>query len=398
MGQFSRDVCLTAYRKYLRIYEDALKAALGGRVPEASLTLARALLHAPQVLAAFRGEMVPTDGRLGEWLLGRMNFGFPGYEKAIAHGDLEGRFAGAREVTDTLDDLASPRSDQWETGRMRFGRGFRTEDLFFAQSGNRLLKIWDRSWDRGELLSGMRTFSAKVRDEDIRTGEEFESALVEAFTDCRQVQGIVLFGSNAENPLRSWHRSEGRDVDLAFIGRGLWFRRVVFASEEVILDVVRLPICVLERGVEKEDDFVHNALVGARIIRDDTGIISTLQDKVRANYHKGRTLPGEDEAERRRRAVDRWLLWGKNVNGSTLPQSWLRLETACRGILKEGCRLAGIWFPPDQNICSSISKWDSEAGSLLSEYARETDPSRAFEYLGRIASVFLKGGKRESNR
>jgi hypothetical protein len=251
--------------------------------------------------------------------------------------------------------------------------------------------MWDRLWDREEILPGLGRFARGIESGGYSTGQDYEGAFLESFKGCPTVQGIVLFGSNAADPSRIWHRSEGRDVDLAFVARGTWFRRAIFENEDVMLDIVRLPLELIRRGVEKQDDFIHNALVKARIIRDDTGSLRTFQEVVRSNYPKGKDpLEGEDR-ERTRQSIRDWVSWGSVSSGSNLPARWLNLEMACREILRQGYRLSGNWFPPDQDLCRSLLQRDASMGSLLEEYAGTTDPEEAAERLRSIASAYLNG-------
>jgi hypothetical protein len=383
--RLSADVKTTAYLKFRRVYEDALKAHAGGRPLESGLVLARSLLHVPPLLAAAKDEPIPGPKRLVDWVMQQDSKVQSLFRKALCRPQLEARHGAAAELDGMLREALPLPGRLWESGRMRFGRGFSTDTLFFAQSNLRLFRWWDSRRDRGEIRPALERFFDVVRREAPRDGRGFRDSLIAAFNDVPGLRAMLIFGSSADQNW-AWNDSEGKDVDLALFGRGLWFRRAVCSQDGIHLDIVRLPEAGLKRGVEAEDDMISNALVGAEVLRDDGGTCAALQKRVRARYAGGKARPQGEARERLEDEMTTWPEWAR-PQGEKLPD-WIRLEAALAQILKIGFRLGGRWFPADQDLLESLRAWTSEGADLLEAYLRARDPGGAISSLETLCETF----------
>jgi len=391
----STDVKITAYLKFRRIYEDAVKARRESRPLEGALVLGRALLHVPALLAAGRDEPIPELRDLPEWLQGCGDGRRKLFERALCIPSLEERFRAAEELGGLLTRWIPQPGPVWESGRMRFGRGFTTDTLFFGESNLRLLRWWDSRRDRGELRGGIERLVELLGARGATDQRRLPDMLLEAFADTPGLSGILIFGSGAAKSA-DWRGEDGSDIDLAFMGRGLWFRRAFCDKQGVRLDILRIPELILKRGVEAEEDLIHNALFTARVIRDDTGGCRALQQLVQSRYRAGKTRCRGEMRNRLENEMGEWAQWAR-PHGEE-PGDRMRLEAALSRVLKLGFRLGGRWFPPDQEILAALAGWRPDAAQRLRGYVRAEGSEEASRSLLSLAEAFLRADAPLSDR
>jgi hypothetical protein len=392
----SADVKTTAYLKFRRIFDDAVKARELDRALESRLILGRCLLHVPPLLAAAGDTPIPDVAELPEWVSAK-----PGRERQLLSAafsrssDLSDRFAAAGDLHELLRRRLPQPTPIWESGRMRFARSFSSDTLFFAESNLRVLRWWDRRRDRGELKPGLERFLKLVRQRSPQSGCGFHGLFLEAFQDTPGLCGIIIFGSSAhaDSP---WNQCDGKDVDLAILGRGLWFRRALCARDGIRLDILRVPEVALRRGVKAEDDLMNNALSTAEILRDDSGEIRLLQKGVQDRYAAGKTRPRGEDRESLEHEMMSWAKWGEPRGDEAA--DLIRLEAALAEILKRGFRLNGQWFPSDQDLIASLEVWTPKGAGRLRDYLIADNLHDAYRSLGFLCEVLGTAGISLSDR
>lgn len=394
-GRLSADVKTTAYLKFRRVYEDAVKARAEGRPLEARFVLRRALLHVPPLLAAAEDESVPGPWQLPEWEGLRRPERRGLFLQAWCSSGLAAAFTAAAELDGLLRRRIPQPGPIWESGRMRFTRRFTSDTLFFPAAQLRILRWWDHRRDRREIVPGLERFLDLVRRGSPQDGGRFRELLLEAFRPVPGLHGILIFGSSAHGNT-PWNDSGGRDVDLALIGRGFWFRRGICGSDGIRLDILRLPGAILRKGVEAEDDLITNALFTAELLRDDTGGCRALQERVRGRYLGGKTRPRGEARERLVKDVVERTEWAR-PQGSE-PADRVRLEVGLSAVLKAGYRMEGLWFPADQAIPDSLGTWSKEAAERLRDYVLAEGSEAAYEHLRALGEILCRAGSSTGER
>jgi hypothetical protein len=381
----SADVKITAYLKFRRVYGDALKARDGGPGVEAEFLLGRSLLHGVRILAAARDERVPAAGDLPDWCREQSEEVQRILMAAFLRRGAANRFAGASQLDGRLRRALPAFDEMWESGRMRFEPGFSTDTLFFPEERGAVRGWLDKRRDRGELVPGAGRFFDLVRSRSPKTGKEYRDLLSRAFEDVPDLEGLIVFGSCA-NSEEEWGDGDGKDVDLAVVGKGAWFRRGFCREGGIRLDMLRFPVDVLEAGVESEDDLINNGLAASEILVDRGGKLAGLQSKVREEYPQGKTRPEGERRSAIETEMKEWVEWAK-PQGDPL-SDWVGLEVALLSILSLGFHLAGRWFPPDQEILRVLEGWDGQAAAAVQGFPEETDLADAWERLAGIEGFF----------
>jgi len=341
----SDDVKITAYLKFQRVYGDALKARDGGPGTESEFLLGRSLLHAMRILAAARDERVPELGDLPDWCREQSEEVQRMLMAAFLRRGAANRFAGASQLDEKLRRSLPAFDEMWESGRMRFEPGFSTDTLFFPEERGGMRGWLDKRRDRGELVPGARRFFDLVRSRSPKGGKEFRNLLGRAFEETPDLEGVIVFGSSA-NSEEGWGSDGEKDVDIAVVGKGAWFRRGLCREGGIRLDMLRFPVEVLEGGVAAEDDLINNGLAASEILLDKNGTLAGLQGKVKEKYPQGKTRPEGEKGSAMRTEMKEWVEWAK-PQGDPL-SDWVSLEVALCRILSLGFALGGRWFPPDQ--------------------------------------------------
>jgi hypothetical protein len=351
---------------------------------EAEFLLGRSLIHGIRILAAAWDEGVPEPGNLPDWCREQSDEVQRILMAAFLRRGAANRFAGASQLDEKLRRSLPSIESMWESGRMRFEGAFSTDTLFFPEEGGGVRGWLDKRRDRGELVPGARRFFDLVRARSPKTGKDSRELLKKAFEDTPELEGLIVFGSSA-NSEEAWGADGEKDVDLAVIGKGSWFRRGLCRENGIRLDMLRFPVDVLEAGVESEDDLINNGLAASEILLDPSGVLAGLQSKVREKYPRGKTRPEGEKRNSLREEMKQWVEWAK-PQGEPL-SDWVGLEVGLSRLLSLGFRLGGRWFPPDQEILRSLEEWKPRAAGTVRELAGASDLEDAWTKLVEVEAL-----------
>jgi len=274
---YSLDVKYLAYRKIMRIAEDARKNAQKGRKANARLLTWMTLSHLTRYQFIRRDLPLPSRLQIAEGLNREDSDTATLAERLLHEKDIE---ACLDPLFDSLqrEQEAYPGSLwNWESKPIRFGRGFDFAALLMAESPHWLWRLRDR------LLPAPQPVMPKLialKDRNLRTLGRLKTELGDVAKSLAGITGALVMGSGAHREGRLEDLA-GSDLDVVFFTRGLYLKRFFYQIGGVLMDGIVLPTKVARIGLERRAAICVSGLSEGEILYDCGGALKSLQAESR---------------------------------------------------------------------------------------------------------------------
>jgi len=359
--RYCPDVKYLAYRKILRIAEDARKCARRGSPDNARLLLWMALVHLARYAYVRDDRPVPTRIRIAE------DLGQDGGEAASLLREASSRQGVEVALEHLFGVLKEYEEDypwpawNWESKALRFGRAFDFEALVFSESNSRLWRLWDR-W--GASPAAVLPHLEKAGRRDGATLKELKAEIGKLAGSLPGITAALVMGSGAHRDadLRGGLDS---DLDVVFFTRSLYLKRFFLRLYGVCIDGIVISEKAAEIGLKRGAPIVVVGCAGGEILHDSRGTLGRLQKEAQALFRRppAPLSPGELAYAL---AKSRWNL----ARLSQAPKPWdagmlfLLFEEFIRVVyLMTGA--AGVWTAGEQWVLPSLKEHRPEMAAAL---------------------------------
>lgn len=359
--RYSPDVKYLAYRKILRIAEDARKYARRGSPENARLLLWMALLHLVRYTYVRKGLAIPPRICMAEDLRQGRSDLVSLFHDAANQQTIEAVLERVFGVLNGYEaDYAWP-AWNWESRALRFGKGFDFEALVFSESGSWGWRLWDRCLASPALVlpslreAGRRNYSRL---------KELKEEIGRLARNLPGITGALVMGSGAhrEADLRTGLDS---DLDLVLFTRGLYLKRFFFRLQRVCIDGIVISEKAAQIGLEKGAPIVVMGCANGEILFDGRGALHRFQEAARALCRRppAPMAPGELAYAL---ATSQWNL----ERLKAMPNPWdagmlfLLFEEFIR-VVYLTTRASGVWTTGEQRILPSLEKERPEIAATL---------------------------------
>ncbi len=386
LPRYSVDVKYLAYRKILRLAEDARKHAERRSEENARLLLWMALLHLARYTYVRKDLPVPLRICIADDLRqGRCELA-PLIQNCAERG---GTKAAVEQLFDLLSryeaDYAWP-AWRWESRALRFGKGFEFDGLVFSESDSRLWRLWDRLW---ATPAAILPHMAGLETRGLSNLKELKAAIGNLAESLAEMTGALLIGSGVGSDCEL--RDEGSsDLDVVLLTRGLYLKRFFFQIQRVLVDGIVISERVARAGLRHRAPIVVGGFHGAEILYDRHGALRQLQEAAHTAYQEGppAVSPGEIAYAL---AVSQGRL-DRLAAGSSAedPGTAFLLFEEFIHVIYLCVEALGIWCVGEQRILPSLEERKPELAGWLATFLRCEDaaPRESLRVLlGRLRGI-----------